>query len=105
MLILFLIIGVLLGALAGSAFVVFSLRREIAADIGPQLRRIQNQLDTLEAVMNLALLTRYAELSERPGDIPRRREREIDVPISQGPPGPDLEDDDDDENSALLWVA
>ena len=40
--------------------------REIAADIGPQLKRVQLQLDTLETQLNLAIMARYAELSSRP---------------------------------------
>lgn len=46
------------------------LRREISADIGPQLRRIQTQLDNLESTVNLALITRYAELSAGPPPVP-----------------------------------
>jgi hypothetical protein len=65
MFILLFVVGVLLGILAGGAICVRYLRREIAADIGPSLRRMQAQLDNLEAAMNLALMTRYAELSER----------------------------------------
>jgi hypothetical protein len=58
-------VGALLGILIGGAICVRYLRREIAADIGPSLRRMQAQLDILEATVNLALTTRYAELSER----------------------------------------
>ena len=53
----------LLGVLAGGALCVHYLRSEIAADIGPQLKRMQNQLDNIESALNLALATRYAELS------------------------------------------
>jgi hypothetical protein len=59
------LVGALLGILIGGALCVRYLRREIAADIGPCLRRMQAQLDILEATLNLALTTRYAELSER----------------------------------------
>ena len=59
-------VGTLLGVLAGGALCVRYLRREVAADIGPRLRRLQLQLDNLEAAINLTLVTRYAELSERP---------------------------------------
>lgn len=57
------LIGVLLGVLLGGALCVRYLRREVAGDIGPQLKRIRLQLDSLEAVLNLALLTRYTDLS------------------------------------------
>jgi hypothetical protein len=66
MFILIFLVGALLGVLAGGALCVRYLRREIAADIGPCLRRMQLQLDNLEAALNLALISRYAELSERP---------------------------------------
>jgi hypothetical protein len=36
------------------------------ADVDPQLRRMQNQLDNIEAAVNLALASRYAELSQVP---------------------------------------
>lgn len=57
------ILGMLLGVLGGGAVCVRYLRREIAADIGPQLRRMHGKLDNLEAALNLALMTRYADLS------------------------------------------
>jgi hypothetical protein len=59
-------LGILLGILAGGALCVRYLRHEIAADIGPQLRRMQGQLDTIEATLNLAVMTRYSELSAGP---------------------------------------
>ena len=57
------ILGMLLGVLGGGAVCVRYLRHEIAADIGPQLRRMHGQLDNLEAALNLAVMTRYADLS------------------------------------------
>lgn len=57
------IVGTLLGILGGGAVCVRYLRHEIAADIGPQLRRMEGNLDNLEAALNLALMTRYAEIS------------------------------------------
>lgn len=65
-----LLVAALLGMLAGGAVCVRYLRQEIAADIGPRLRRIQLQLDNLEAEINLALATRLSELSRRCGDDP-----------------------------------
>jgi hypothetical protein len=58
-------VGALLGVLMGGALCVRYLRREIAADIGPTLKRIELQLDNMEAQLNLAIVTRYAELSSR----------------------------------------
>ncbi len=73
--ILMFLVGVQLGALVGAFFCMRYLRRELAADIGPRLKRMQMQLDSLEAAVNLALLSRYAELSER-------------LPPQPLPPGP-----------------
>jgi len=60
------ILGTLLGILGGGALCVRYLRHEIAADIGPQLRRMQGKLDNLEAALNLALMTEYADLMAVP---------------------------------------
>jgi hypothetical protein len=76
MFVLLFVVGVLLGILVGGAICVRYLRREIAADIGPCLRRMQAQLDNLEAAMNLALMSRYAELSERAVSGPREAQRQ-----------------------------
>ena len=51
------ILGTLLGILGGGALCVRYLRHEIAADIGPQLRRMQGKLDNLERALNLVLMT------------------------------------------------
>lgn len=63
--ILIFLIGLQLGVLIGAGFCIRYLRRELSADIGPKLKRMQAQLDSLEAALNLAVLSRYAELSER----------------------------------------
>jgi hypothetical protein len=60
------VLGTLIGVLMGGALCVRYLRHEIAADIGPRLRRMQLQLDNLESALNLALVTRYAELGSQP---------------------------------------
>ena len=60
------VIGTLIGVLMGGALCVRYLRHEIAADIGPAMRRMRLQLDNLETAINLALVTRYAELSKQP---------------------------------------
>lgn len=59
------LVGLLLGAVAGAMLCVRYLRQEIAGNVGPQLRRIQGQLDTLAAEINLVLETRHAEISAR----------------------------------------
>jgi hypothetical protein len=60
------LLGMLIGVLAGGALCVRYLRQEIAADIGPRLRRLQVQLDSLESALNLVLVTRYAEIGSQP---------------------------------------
>ena len=59
------LVGALLGMLVGGMFCVRYLRHEVAADIGPTLRRMKAQLDNLETAVNLALVTRHVELVER----------------------------------------
>ena len=70
-------LGAMIGVLAGGALVVRHFRAAIAGDIGPlirrmhaeidpQLRGMQNQLDNIESAVNLALASRYAELSQLP---------------------------------------
>jgi hypothetical protein len=66
MTLLIFLVGALTGVLAGGALCVRYLRSAIADDIGPQLRRMQNQLDNIESAVNLALASRYAELSQLP---------------------------------------
>lgn len=67
-------VATLLGLLVGGAVSLYFLRATIAGDVGPQLRRMhadidpqlrrmQNQLDNIETAVNLALATRYAEMS------------------------------------------
>ena len=55
------LIGLLIGAVASARF----LRQEMAANVGPRLRRIEMQLDALRAEVNLATETRLAALRKR----------------------------------------
>ena len=77
MLIFFL--GALLGVLFGGTLCVVYLRQEIAAGISPKLRRVELQLETIESQLNLAILTRYAELGAPPAVDRRRDMRPVDV--------------------------
>jgi hypothetical protein len=63
MILLIFVLGALLGILVGGAIRIRYVRHELAADISPQLRHMQAQLDNLEAALNLAVMSRYAELS------------------------------------------
>jgi hypothetical protein len=67
------LVGVLLGLLMGGTLCVRYLRREIAADIGPALKRVELQLDNIETQLNLAIMTRYEEISSRSVSDPVRR--------------------------------
>jgi hypothetical protein len=60
------LVGLLLGVLIGGALCVRYLRREIAANVGPQLRQLNLKIETIESVLNLALLTRHTELASLP---------------------------------------
>ena len=56
-------VGALFGLLVGALLCIRFIRQEVAADIGPRLRRIQLQLDALESEVGLVIGTRYAEMS------------------------------------------
>lgn len=65
-------VGALLGLFAGALLCIRFIRQEVAADIGPRLRRIQLQLDALEAELGLVIGTRYAEASAHLAPEPRK---------------------------------
>lgn len=56
------LLGLLIGLLTGAVACARYLRQEIAANIGPRLRRIEMQLETLQAELNLATEARLAAL-------------------------------------------
>ena len=59
-------LGILLGVLFGGTLCVAYLRQEITAGISPKLRRVELQLDTIEAQLNLAMIARHTEMSAHP---------------------------------------
>ena len=66
-------LGSLLGMLLGGAVVVHHLRAEIAANIGPTLERMQNQLDLIESAVDIALAKWFEVLRNyppRPPEVP-----------------------------------
>jgi hypothetical protein len=65
-------LGALLGLLTGALLCIRFIRQEVAGDIGPRLRRIQVQLDALEAEVGLVIGTRYAQASARLCPEPRK---------------------------------
>jgi hypothetical protein len=70
MVVMIFLVGLLLGVLGGGALCVRYLRQEIAADVGPRLRRMQMQLDNLDTEINLVLATRFADLSRGNPQVP-----------------------------------
>jgi len=66
MVLLTFLVGLLLGTLIGGAFCVRYLRREMSANVGPQLRQLNYKIEALESVLNLALVTRHSELASLP---------------------------------------
>jgi hypothetical protein len=71
MIVLIFLLGSMLGLLVGALLCIRFIRQEVAADIGPQLRRIQAQLDALEAEVGLVIGTRFAEVSAHLAQDPR----------------------------------
>jgi uncharacterized membrane-anchored protein YhcB (DUF1043 family) len=59
------LLGLLIGLLVGAVACARYLRQEIAANIGPRLKHIELELDTLRAELNLATEVRLAALSRR----------------------------------------
>lgn len=72
MIVLIFLVGSLFGLLLGALLCIRFIRQEVAGDIGPRLRRIQFQLDALEAEIGLVIGTRYAEASTHLTQDPRR---------------------------------
>jgi hypothetical protein len=66
------LLGLLLGLLFGALLCIRYIRQEVAGDIGPQLRKIQSHLDSLEADVGLAIGSRYAEATARLSQEPPR---------------------------------
>jgi ABC-type lipoprotein release transport system permease subunit len=63
MVLLIFLLGLMIGVLIGGGLCVRYLRREIAANVGPQLRQLNLKVETLESVLSLALATRHSELA------------------------------------------
>jgi hypothetical protein len=57
--------------LMGALLCIRFIRQEVAGEMGPRLRRIQVQLDALEAEVGLVLGTRYIEVSAHLSEDPR----------------------------------
>jgi len=59
------LLGVLIGLLIGAVVCARYLRQEVTVNIAPRLRRIEQQVETLRAELNLATEMRLAALSRR----------------------------------------
>jgi len=59
------LLGTLLGLLVGMAACARFLRQEITANIGPRLRRIEQQLERLQAEVTLDAASRIAVLNQQ----------------------------------------
>jgi uncharacterized membrane-anchored protein YhcB (DUF1043 family) len=59
------LVGVLIGLVIGAAVSARYLRQEMAANVGPRLRRIELQLDTLRAQLNVVTDAWLEALSRR----------------------------------------
>ena len=66
-------LGALLGVLFGGTLCAAYIRQEITAEDQPEAEaRRASRFETVEAQLNLAVMTRYAELAGQPvGSIPR----------------------------------
>jgi hypothetical protein len=71
MTVLIFLLGSMLGLLLGALLCIRFIRQEVAGDIGPRLRRIQIQLDALEAEVGLVIGTRYADVTAHLSQDPR----------------------------------
>jgi len=63
MIVLIFLVGSLFGTLLGALLCVRFVRQEVTGDLGPKLRQIQRQLNTIEAELTYVVSSRYAELN------------------------------------------
>jgi hypothetical protein len=73
MIVLIFLVGSLFGALLGALLCVRYVRQEVTGDLGPKLRQIQGQLNTIEAELTYVVSTRYAELNAQMSHDSRRQ--------------------------------
>lgn len=73
MIVLIFLDGSLLGLLLGALLCIRFVRQEVAGDLGPKLRQIQGQLNTIEAELTYVVSSRYADLNAQLSQDPRRQ--------------------------------
>jgi hypothetical protein len=70
--VLIFLVGSMSGVIVGLALCARYFSSEMAANIGPRLKHVELQLDTIQAELNLAITDRLSELTTR-GDSLRVR--------------------------------
>jgi hypothetical protein len=73
MIVLIFLVGSLLGVLTGALLCVRFVRQEVTGNLGPQMRQMQGQLNTIEAELTYMVSSRYAEISAQLSHDPRRQ--------------------------------
>jgi hypothetical protein len=73
MIVLIFLVGSLFGLLVGALLCIRFVRQEITGELGPKLRQIQGQLNTIEAELTYMVSARYAELNNQLLQDPRRQ--------------------------------
>jgi hypothetical protein len=72
MIVLIFLVGSLLGLLLGALLCVRFVRQGVTGDLGPKLRQIQGQLNTIEAELTYLVSFRYADLNAKQSPEPRQ---------------------------------
>jgi hypothetical protein len=73
MIVLIFLFGSLFGVLLGALLCIRFVRQELTGALGPKLRQIQGQLNTIEAELTYVVSTRYAELNAQLSQDLRRQ--------------------------------
>jgi hypothetical protein len=73
MIVLIFLVGSLFGLLLGALLCIRFVRQGVTGDLGPKLRQIQGQLNTIEAELTYVVSSRYAELNAQLSQDPRRQ--------------------------------
>ena len=74
MIVLIFLFGSLFGVLLGALLCIRFVRQEVTGELGPKLRQIQGQLNTIEAELTYVVSSRYAELNAQLSQGPRRQD-------------------------------
>jgi hypothetical protein len=72
MIVLIFLVGSQSGLLLGALLCIRFVRQGVTGDLGPKLRQIEAQLETIGAELSYMVSSRYAELNPQPLPDPRR---------------------------------